>query len=308
VIPAEIARLLAARGARGSIHPHDDGASIALCVEGGAMRGVVSAGMVSALEELGLVNAFDAVYGSSAGAINAAYFLAGQARMGTTVYYEDINTHHFIDLWRPLRGRPIVDLGFFIDDVAVNRKVLDTARVLASATPLAVLATDADSAEPAVFRNFENGADLLQALRAGSTMPVIAGEPRGYRGRRYFDASLSEPIPVPAAETDGHTHLLVLLTRPSGETRRLSAFDRYYVIPQLRRLSPRLAQSYHDRIGPYIGLVERIRAGTDGMGGSGPMILGVRPAGDTIGRLERRRDVLVAGAERGRQAVMDAFK
>jgi predicted acylesterase/phospholipase RssA len=30
------------------------------------------------------------VYGSSAGAINAAYFLAGQARLGTTVYYEDL--------------------------------------------------------------------------------------------------------------------------------------------------------------------------------------------------------------------------
>ena len=57
------------------------------------------------------------MYGSSAGAINAAYFLAGQARLGTTIYYEDINNAQFIDLLRPLRGRPIVDLGFLLDDV-----------------------------------------------------------------------------------------------------------------------------------------------------------------------------------------------
>jgi predicted patatin/cPLA2 family phospholipase len=308
VILAEITHLLTARAARGSIHPHGDGASIALCVEGGAMRGVVSAGMVSGLEELGLVNAFDAVYGSSAGAVNAAYFLAGQARMGTAIYYEDINTRHFIDLWRTFRGRPIVNLGFLLDEVSMKRKILDTARVLASPTPLAVLATDAETAEAAVFRGFQDGADLLMAMRAGSTMPVTAGHPCEYRGRRYLDASLSEPIPVPSAEADNHTHILVLLTRPSGETRRLSAFDRYYVLPRLARMSRLLAHKYRDRIGPYSALVERINAsGRAGTTPGEPAIAGLRPAGDVISILERRQEVLVAGAEQGYRAVMHAF-
>jgi predicted patatin/cPLA2 family phospholipase len=300
---------LTARAARGSVHPHhDDGASIALCVEGGAMRGVVSAGMVSALEELGLVNAFDAVYGSSAGAVNAAYFLAGQARMGTAIYYEDINTRHFIDLWRMFRGRPIVNLGFLLEEVSVKRKILDTARVLASPTPLAVLATDADTAEAAVFRDFRDGGDLLMAMRAGSTMPVTAGHPCEYRGRRYFDASLSEPIPVPSAEVAGHSHIVVLLTRPSGETRRLSAFDRYYVLPRLKYMSPLLARKYRDRIGPYSALVERINAsGRIATPAGAPAVTGLRPSGDTISILERRKEVLVAGSEQGYRAVMDAF-
>src|SRR5262245_41066333 len=49
--------------------PYNDGASLALCIEGGAMRGVVSAGMVVGLEQLKMLNCFDAIYGSSAGAI-----------------------------------------------------------------------------------------------------------------------------------------------------------------------------------------------------------------------------------------------
>ena len=43
------------------------------------MRGVVSAGMTTAIEQLGLRDAFDEVHGASAGAFNAAFLLAGQA-------------------------------------------------------------------------------------------------------------------------------------------------------------------------------------------------------------------------------------
>jgi predicted patatin/cPLA2 family phospholipase len=300
--------ILRARAARGSLHPHHDGASIALCVEGGAMRGVVSAGMVGALEELGLINAFDAVYGSSAGSINAAYFLAGAARMGTTIYYEDISTRQFIDLRRMVGRQPVVNVGFLLDDVAVSRKILDTARVIAAPTPLAVVATDADTAKPVIFRHFSSGADLLNAMRASATMPVLAGSACEYRNGRYYDASVSEPIPLPSAEADGHTHIVVLLTRPRGETRRLSAFDRYYVIPRLGRVAPLIARKYRHRIEPYSALVERItKAGHAGPSRSGPVIIGLRPAGRAIDILERRKYVLISGAEQGRRAVLDAF-
>src|SRR5437762_13550 len=68
-----------------------DGFKLGLAIEGGSMRGVVSAGMVTALEYLQLLNVFDSVYGSSAGAFNGAFFVANQAAYGTTIYYENIN-------------------------------------------------------------------------------------------------------------------------------------------------------------------------------------------------------------------------
>ena len=141
------------------------------------MRGVVSAGMVSALEELGLTHAFDAVYGSSAGAINAAYFLAGQARLGTTIYYEDINNARFIDLLRALRGRPIVDLAFLLDDVVERRKRLDVDALLAAPSPLTVLATDVRAQAAVALRAFRDRSHAIAALRASATMPVVAGPP-----------------------------------------------------------------------------------------------------------------------------------
>ena len=269
------------------------------------MRGVISAGMVSGLEQLGLTDAFDAVYGSSAGAINAAYLLAGQAALGTTIYYDEINNRRFINAARPFWGQSIVDLGVLIDDVAIRRKPLAVARVLASAAPLAVLATDVDAEARAVLRGFTSGPQLLAALRAGATMPVMAGAPRTYDGRRYLDASLTEPVPVPVAEEEGHTHILALLTRSGAMRDTPSAFDRYFVGPRLRRLSPALADRYLSRAEPYAALARAIDAGTGPLGRS--QVLGVRVAGLRISKLERRRDTLIAAAERGQQAVVAAF-
>ncbi|HEX5303933.1 MAG TPA: patatin-like phospholipase family protein [Streptosporangiaceae bacterium] len=63
--PHEVLRVLAARTQAGS-RPgeRDDGFRVALAVEGGGMRGTISAGMALALDELGLVPAFAAVLAS----------------------------------------------------------------------------------------------------------------------------------------------------------------------------------------------------------------------------------------------------
>src|SRR5437868_15405392 len=84
-----------------------DDRKIGLIVEGGAMRGVISCAALQALEELGMTAAFDEVYGASAGAVNAAYFLAGQAAYATSIYYQKINNTRFI---RRIWHRQVVDL------------------------------------------------------------------------------------------------------------------------------------------------------------------------------------------------------
>lgn len=268
------------------------------------MRGVISAGMVSALEHLGLTNAFDAVYGSSAGAINAAYFLAGQAAVGTTIYYEDINNSRFINPWRAVNGRPIVDLGFLIDEVAVRRKPLEVARVLAAPSPLAVMATDAATGHRAVLRNFSTARELFDAMRAGATMPIVAGHPAAFGAGRYFDASLTEPIPVPTAEAEGHTHILVLLTRPGVMRNRPSPFDRWFVNPRLHRLSPALATQYMNRAAPYSALITCLEDGK-GPGGQAAVLCVRAPI--VIPKLERSRERLMEGAKRGFDSVVALF-
>ncbi len=73
----EVVRVLGERAQAGS-QPgrRDDAFRVALAIEGGGMRGTISAGMAFELHTRGLVPAFDAVYGASAGAITAAWLLS----------------------------------------------------------------------------------------------------------------------------------------------------------------------------------------------------------------------------------------
>jgi predicted patatin/cPLA2 family phospholipase len=294
------ADLILQRAQSGSRPGHrTDAFIVGLCIEGGGMRGVVSAGMVTAIEELGLLPAFDRVYGASAGAMNAAYLLAGHAKYGTTIYSEDINTRAFIDLTRPLRGKAIVDVDFVTDQVMVRAKPLDCDRVLTSAIPLSIVASDADTGTHVVLRP-TSAEDLRGALRAGATMPLVARGPHRWHGRRLWDASMTEPIPARVARADGCTHIVVLLTRPAGVLRpRIGLFERCVFLPRLARSSPALARRYEHGAADY-------RALLDSLDGDATALL-IRPRGPAISKLEKNAARLIAGAADGTAAVVSAF-
>ena len=225
--------------------------------------------------------------------------------MGTTIYYENINQRRFIDLLRPLRGRPVLNLDFLVEDVMVKQKPLDTGRVIASPVPLIALATDAISAERHLFRDFADGHDLLRALRAGATMPILAGPPYSYRRGRYVDALVAEPIPVPAAEDDGYTHILALLTRPSSPISRTISFtDKYLIGRRVAKVSVELGRRYALRVEAYTALLAHIAEGRGPRGRA--YVCAIRPARSAIDKLERRRQPLMDGAAEGVQAVIAA--
>lgn len=75
----DVIQLIQKRAAAGSTPGRrDDNATLALSMEGGGMRGAVSAGMAAAIASLGLCDAFDAIYGSSAGSVVGAFMVSRQ--------------------------------------------------------------------------------------------------------------------------------------------------------------------------------------------------------------------------------------
>jgi predicted patatin/cPLA2 family phospholipase len=195
-----------------------DGRKIGLVVQGGAMRGVFSAGCLCGLEELGLRECFDVVYGASGGAINAAYLLAGQVYYGTSIYYSDINNRSFIDPTRILQGTA-VGIDYCFDEVIGRRKRLNLERILDHPTPLEIFLTDAEELRPHTFTQHDASSpdELLLMLKTSAAMPFVYRKRLEIRGRRYVDGAFVEPVPLARAIADGCTDVLVLLSRPLGE-------------------------------------------------------------------------------------------
>ena len=169
--------MLASRARAGS-QPgaRQDGFRVALAIEGGGMRGTISAGMALALDELGLVTAFNAVYGASAGAITAAWLLSRP--QGLRGWTEPAYARAFIRRSGLLRGRPVADVRSLIEELYQTTFPMDFAAVLASPIEFHPLATDAVTGQSTDLRPLiGTQVELRLALRASAALPLLAGPP-----------------------------------------------------------------------------------------------------------------------------------
>lgn len=252
--------VLAARAIAGS-RPgaRTDGHRVALVLEGGGMRGVVSCAMAAAVEELGLLDVFDLVVGTSAGALNGAALISGTARGCTAEYADGFTGRGFINPARLLLGRPPVNVGWTLDFASTRLDAGRHARAAASPVELHCVATDVVTGAAADLTGFTDPVELRSALLASSRLPWVGGEPVDFRGRRWLDGGLSEPIPLPTALAAGATHALVLLTRPLGALPDVArgVGDRI-VERRLRAVNPLLVDVYRGRTAVYANLTARV--------------------------------------------------
>lgn len=307
-----VAALLRDRAEAGSgPGSRDDPHRVALVLEGGGMRGVVSAAMAGAIERLGLTPCFDLVVGSSAGAINGAALLAGAAEQATAAYCGPLASRSFVNPLRLLRGKPVIDVNDVLDHVAR----IDAAgheRVTGSSAALHCIATDVESGRPVDLHGMESEQELWDAILASSRMPWAGGPPVEIDGRRYLDGGMGSPVPVAEALAAGATHLLVLQTRPYGVPRKSASRVADRLIERhLKGLNPALVTLYRARIAGYEETVADIARRTEEPGAEPPYVLGLRPPAGTpcVSQIERRPAVLgtaAADAERIVEAALGA--
>lgn len=288
-----------------------DGARMALAIEGGGMRGSVSAGMALALHELGLLGAFDAVYGASAGAISAAWLVSSRPE-GLRGWADQSFASALIRKRNLLRGRPLVDVERLIEQIYVHEFPLDYASILANPLELHPLATDIDTGEVAdLHRELTDCPALRLAIRASAALPVLAGAPIKLGGHRYFDAGLAESVPFRQALRDGATHVLVLRSRPAlagaaAERVEPSLGARFVARVALRRHPAQLRASYLCRAARLVD-DDRVLAAYDDDGAplGDRAVLSLRPDASmpAVSRLETNSSLLGEAFEIGRGTV-----
>ena len=302
-------------GARG------DDFTLALAIEGGGMRGVVSAGMLVALEQLGITGCVDLVVGSSAGALAGAFFVDGRAVKGSVLFYTELHEEPFLDRSRLLKREAALDLDYLVDTAAVSRGLDFTA---IATSPIPLYATVAPTNPSSVIRHFrvDGSADRVASiLKATASLPVLAGSAKQIGDDHYVDGGLHEQIPWRTAASLGATHVLVLPSKPVSadeDLDSLSFIERVSVLPVVRRV-------HNDHVAD---LVERLparssreawnlRAVSEGratpmewMHGRGQPRFDVVHVPESIqlpSRLERERPVLVDALIGGANAVVDVF-
>jgi predicted patatin/cPLA2 family phospholipase len=164
------------------------------------------------LEELGMRDAFSYVIGSSAGAINGAYFLAGQAQESLSIYYEELAGREFVSLRRFWK---IVDIDYLVDDVLKRQHPLNENAMRAAPASLLTVLTDAESAEATTISNRVPGVDIYELFRATAALPGLYNRKVPIGERRFVDGGVADLVPVSVAFTRAK-QAVVLLTREAG--------------------------------------------------------------------------------------------
>lgn len=215
-----------------------------LVLQGGGMRAVYSAAACATLIEYGLEGAFDHVIGSSAGAINGAYFLGATAD-DVEVYTEDLASKKFINL---LRLDKRVDIDYLVDTVMKQKRPLDIPKLLKSHSTLHIILTDAKTGQKVVISDHKKFVEIYEELRATAALPILYDKKVLVGGRWYIDGGVSDLIPIDVAVKLGCTDIVVVLTQQvesfrfdQRHTRLVNHLMKKYAAnqpPRVRKLLP----------------------------------------------------------------------
>jgi predicted patatin/cPLA2 family phospholipase len=287
---------------------------LALIIEGGGMRGVVSAGTLLALDLLGFREVFDEIYATSAGGVNAAYFLSGQGKLGMTVYFDDIANRRFINPWRVFK---IVDVDYAYDRVVSLHKPLDDAAIRASRVRFLLSVTDAQSGRNELLDVRARSEPVPLLLKASSALPVLYNRRIVLDGREYVDGGVSDSLPVARAIENGCTDVLVLASsRCDSPDARPSLWEQSLFYMMMGRRYPALMRAFAS-MHEALNRGRRLATGEDAVDGVNIALIAPCEGDSTIASTAIERARLVRGAHQmatrtfelfaGERAVLDAL-
>ncbi|MGE3939737.1 MAG: patatin-like phospholipase family protein [Nitrospirales bacterium] len=223
--------------------------TIGLVVQGGGMRGVYSMGALAALEEMGFSQSFDHVAGSSAGALNGAYFITGQASYGVETYIHHLTQKSFVN---PLRLRKMVDIDWLVDHIGKQARPLHLQKLITARTTLHISLTGFTDGQTRYVTTREPGIDLWEAFRASAAMPILYNKSVKVGNDWYVDGSLRARVPIQRVVEHGCRYVVVILTMPhSHRINSRHAWLQSLSWPVTRRYSAALRQALFDEDTDY---------------------------------------------------------
>jgi len=269
----------------------------ALVVEGGALRGVFSTGLLDGFLEARF-NPFGLLIGVSSGASNLAAYLAEMPGRNGRVYMDYSLRPEFIDFPRFLRGGHLIDLDW-LWAITIREIRLDLATIYARAKLFIVVMTDVQTGA-AVYRPTD-ARDLEDLLKASSAVPLLYRDYPRIEGRPMTDGGVADAIPVGEAIRRGARRIMVVRSRHRDYVKRNSLSE--YLIRWYVRGYPRLQRAVAERIRRYNDTVALIRRPPGGV----TIVEICPPPNFRVSRLSQDLAVLQEGYDQGRTAAREAM-
>lgn len=193
---------------------------IGIVCEGGAMRGVYTAGVLQSYLDNGF-NA-DLLVGVSAGASNGISYVSRQSGRCLRTNVDYLGDKRYMSFKSYLKTGSVFGWDFTFGEIPEKLDPLDIEAFRENSCDFLVGATDIDTGKCHFFAK-EDIREKFIALRASCSMPLFAPIIE-FQGRRLLDGGVSDPIPVERALKEGCDKVLVILTRDRAYRKKKETF------------------------------------------------------------------------------------
>lgn len=186
---------------------------LGLVLEGGAMRGLFTAGVLDVLMENNII--FDGVIGVSAGACFGCNYVSGQ--IGRTIRYNIANAKNkdYCSITSLLKTGDIFGAQYCYHELPEKLDVFDVKAFNESETEFYAVVSDVITGKPVYHRIEKMEDDGLEWIRASASMPLVSNIVV-IDSEKYLDGGVTDSIPVKAFEQMGFDVNVTVLTKPRG--------------------------------------------------------------------------------------------
>ena len=203
-----------------------------LVLEGGAMRGMYTAGVLDVMldEDIHV----DGVIGVSAGVLFGVNYLSKQ-RGRSIRYNKRFNgDKRYMGMHSLFTTGNIVNTEFAYYTVPYELDVFDDETFMNSGVPFYAVVTNMQTGKPE-YMQIHSVFDQMEVLRASASMPLVS-KPVYLDGVPYLDGGIADSIPYEKMMEMGYDRIIVVLTRDFSyrkkSSSKLPAELRYHKYPE----------------------------------------------------------------------------
>ena len=224
---------------------------IGLVLEGGAMRGMYTAGVLDTFLDADVK--IDGIIGVSAGVLFGVNYLSKQK--GRVIRYNKrfINDKRYMGFWSLITTGNIINKEFSFYEVPQKLDVFDNETFKKSETEFYATITNMETGK-AEYIKLEDLFAQMEVLRATSAMPYVSKIVELDSGK-YLDGGISDSIPVEKCKELGYDKIIVVLTRPLDYRKKK---PKEFFAKTFYRKYPNFAKTLNNRYKMYNETVEKI--------------------------------------------------
>jgi predicted patatin/cPLA2 family phospholipase len=191
---------------------------VALVLEGGAMRGLYTAGVLDVFMKNDIKA--DTIIGVSAGALFGINYKSKQIGRALRYNLKYARDKRYMGMYSLLTTGDVMNRDFCFNKLVYELDPFDIETFNNSEIEFYAVVTNMESGK-AEYIEIKDGGKDLEYLRASGSMPFVSNIVE-INGNKYLDGAVADPIPFKKAIDMGYEKIIVVQTRPADYTKTKS--------------------------------------------------------------------------------------